>query len=334
MAIRRVTAPTTPGTRVRVVSDFSEITDAKPERSLVVASTEQGRNTAALITCRHLAAGISGLYRMVRRRRDKHEWSPASGRHPLYDPTASPVGVALLTPDGEKRYILAPAWDLSWAKRCRPALRFADRNGNAAPSSGHSLVRACSNVELYAAGVARWLDSHRRGSGPGDGQKKVNYVRPQVAITEVRLVVARLRTLGEVGNAEITQHQPEQKPDARLARPPSPGARQCDEPLDHPHGWWRGRAPIRAALVRSPPGASLASASNPKAQQAEATGLLRCGKRSPHSSGAWRRDSVVINPFCLCLIRMGVHSKKDHSSADHLSAANGRDRRTAPAINP
>ena len=31
--------PYTPGTRTRVVSDFSEVTRRKPERSLVVANT-------------------------------------------------------------------------------------------------------------------------------------------------------------------------------------------------------------------------------------------------------------------------------------------------------
>ena len=37
MAIRKF-KPYTPGTRQRVVTDFSEITSAKPERSLIVLS--------------------------------------------------------------------------------------------------------------------------------------------------------------------------------------------------------------------------------------------------------------------------------------------------------
>ena len=39
MAIRKF-KPYTPGTRQRVVTDFSEITSAKPERSLIVSNIE------------------------------------------------------------------------------------------------------------------------------------------------------------------------------------------------------------------------------------------------------------------------------------------------------
>ena len=39
MAIRKF-RPYTPGTRQRVVTDFSEITERKPEKSLVVVSTD------------------------------------------------------------------------------------------------------------------------------------------------------------------------------------------------------------------------------------------------------------------------------------------------------
>ena len=44
MAIRKF-KPYTPGTRQRVVTDFSEITSAKPERSLIVSKHRvKGRN--------------------------------------------------------------------------------------------------------------------------------------------------------------------------------------------------------------------------------------------------------------------------------------------------
>ncbi len=41
MAIRKF-KPYTPGTRQRVVTDFSEITSAKPERSLIVSKHTKG----------------------------------------------------------------------------------------------------------------------------------------------------------------------------------------------------------------------------------------------------------------------------------------------------
>ena len=50
MAIRKF-KPYTPGTRQRVVTDFSEITSAKPERSLIVSKHRvKGRNNRGVIT--------------------------------------------------------------------------------------------------------------------------------------------------------------------------------------------------------------------------------------------------------------------------------------------
>ena len=49
MAIRKF-KPYTPGTRQRVVTDFSEITSAKPERSLIVPKHRvKGRNNRCLL---------------------------------------------------------------------------------------------------------------------------------------------------------------------------------------------------------------------------------------------------------------------------------------------
>ena len=72
MAIRNF-RPYTPGTRTRVVTDFSEITSRKPERTLVVAKhRRKGRNNRGVITCRHRGGGHKRLYRVVDFRRNKH----------------------------------------------------------------------------------------------------------------------------------------------------------------------------------------------------------------------------------------------------------------------
>ena len=49
MAIRKF-KPYTPGTRQRVVTDFSEITSTKPERSLIVSKHRvKGRNNRGVL---------------------------------------------------------------------------------------------------------------------------------------------------------------------------------------------------------------------------------------------------------------------------------------------
>ena len=65
MAIRKF-KPYTPGTRQRVVTDFNEITSAKPERSLIVSKHRvKGRNNRGVITCRHRGGGHKRQYRLV-----------------------------------------------------------------------------------------------------------------------------------------------------------------------------------------------------------------------------------------------------------------------------
>ena len=71
MAIRKF-KPYTPGTRQRVVTDFSEITSSKPERSLIVPKHRvKGRNNRGVITCRHRGGRHKRQYRLVDFRRDK-----------------------------------------------------------------------------------------------------------------------------------------------------------------------------------------------------------------------------------------------------------------------
>ena len=64
--------PCTPGTRQRSVSDFSEITHTKPEKSLTFfLKRDKGRNNRGIITCRHRGGGHKRLYREIDFRRDK-----------------------------------------------------------------------------------------------------------------------------------------------------------------------------------------------------------------------------------------------------------------------
>jgi large subunit ribosomal protein L2 len=58
--------PYTPGTRQATVSDFSEITKSKPEKSLTkYKHRKKGRNNRGVITCRHRGGGHKRLYRLI-----------------------------------------------------------------------------------------------------------------------------------------------------------------------------------------------------------------------------------------------------------------------------
>ena len=72
MSIRLYKSYTT-GTRNRALSDFSEITKTKPERSLIAKNhRNKGRNNRGVITIRHRGGGHKRRYRMMDFKRNKY----------------------------------------------------------------------------------------------------------------------------------------------------------------------------------------------------------------------------------------------------------------------
>ena len=100
--------PTTPSRRHMATPDYSEITKAKPERSLVVSLSEKaGRNNNGRITMRHRGGHGRIKYRIIDFKRDKLG-VPGKVVSIEYDPNRS-ARIALISYlDGEKRYIIAP----------------------------------------------------------------------------------------------------------------------------------------------------------------------------------------------------------------------------------
>ena len=148
MAIRNF-RPYTPGTRTRVVTDFSEVTGRKPERSLVVSKhRRKGRNNRGVITCRHRGGGHKRQYRLVDFRRNKHGvTAKVAAIH--YDPHRNARLALLFYADGEKRYILAPA-GVQIGQTVVSGPESPIENGNAMPLSAVPLGSSVHCVELYA----------------------------------------------------------------------------------------------------------------------------------------------------------------------------------------
>src|SRR3954451_19815899 len=107
MALRK-RKPTSPGRRFQVVSDFSEITKTKPEKSLLEPKPRTGgRNSYGRKTARHRGGAHKRQYRKVDFRRNK-DGIPAKVASVEYDPNRTARIALLHYADGEKRYILAP----------------------------------------------------------------------------------------------------------------------------------------------------------------------------------------------------------------------------------
>ena len=100
--------PTSPGRRFQTVSDFSEITRDKPEKSLTKPKPRTGgRNSYGRMTSRHRGGGHKQKYRVVDFRRNK-DGVPAKVASIEYDPNRNARIALLHYLDGEKRYIIAP----------------------------------------------------------------------------------------------------------------------------------------------------------------------------------------------------------------------------------
>jgi large subunit ribosomal protein L2 len=100
--------PTTPSMRWTKLSDFSEITKQKPEKSLVEPLKKTGgRNNYGRVTVRHRGGGHKRLYRVIDFKRNKFD-VPGKVVAFEYDPNRSARIALVEYPDGEKRYILAP----------------------------------------------------------------------------------------------------------------------------------------------------------------------------------------------------------------------------------
>ena len=107
MAVKHL-KPTSAGRRWQTISDFSDITCTKPEKSLLEPLPKKaGRNNNGRITVRHQGGGVKRRYRRIDFKRNK-DGIPAKVATIEYDPNRSARIALLHYVDGAKAYILAP----------------------------------------------------------------------------------------------------------------------------------------------------------------------------------------------------------------------------------
>src|SRR5436189_1272249 len=100
--------PLTPTLRFKSLPAFTEITKAKPHKSLVqVKKRSGGRNNNGRLTARHIGGGHKQKYRKVDFKRRKHG-IPAQVIGIEYDPNRSARIALVKYADDEMSYILAP----------------------------------------------------------------------------------------------------------------------------------------------------------------------------------------------------------------------------------
>ncbi len=232
--------PTSPGRRQMVVSDFSEITRARPEKSLTRAKKSTGgRNNLGRVTTRFRGAGHKRRHRLIDFRRDK-DGIPAKVASIEYDPNRSARIALLHYADGEKRYILAPI-GLKVGDTVMSGPKAEFRPGNAMPLADMPLGVQIHNIELVPGQGARLVRS--AGMGAQLRAREGKYAQVRLPSGEVRMVNVGCRaTIGQVGNIEhagLSLGKAGKK--RHLGRRPHVRGVAMN-PVDHPMGGGEGRS--------------------------------------------------------------------------------------------
>jgi large subunit ribosomal protein L2 len=232
--------PTSPGRRFQTVSDFAEITDSKPEKSLVAKKTKTGgRNTDGRMTSRHRGGGHKQRYRIIDFKRDK-DGIPARVASIQYDPNRN-ARIALLNyVDGEKRYILAPV-GVKVDDRLESGSGADIRPGNALPLRNVPAGTMVHAIEMRPGGGAKLARS--AGSAVQLMSKEGDLALLRLPSGEMRQVPLDCRaTVGQVGNteAELIKLGKAGRNRWKGVRPQTRGVAM--NPVDHPLGGGEGKS--------------------------------------------------------------------------------------------
>ncbi|HUG15251.1 MAG TPA: 50S ribosomal protein L2 [Thermomicrobiales bacterium] len=241
MPIRRY-KPTSAGRRGMTVSTFEEITETKPEKSLLeILPKHSGRNDQGRISVRHQGGRQKRFYRKVDFKRNK-PGVPAKVATIEYDPNRSARIALLHYVDGEKRYILAPL-GLKVGDMVQSGAGSPIRVGNALPLRDIPLGTQIHNIELYIGRGGQMVRS--AGASAQLMAKQDDYAQVRMPSGEVRMFHLNcMATLGQVGNVDHENVQIGKAGRNRLMgkRPTVRGS--VMNPRDHPHGGGEGKAPI------------------------------------------------------------------------------------------
>jgi large subunit ribosomal protein L2 len=234
--------PTTPGVRWAEISDFSEVTKNKPEKSLLVPLKKTGgRNNYGRITCRHIGQGHNRMYRIIDFKRDRLDM-PAKILAIEYDPNRS-CRIALIEySDKQKSYIIAPLGikvgdEVVSTKASNVEIKI----GNCMPLRFIQLGTFIHNLELNEGMGAQIVRS--AGSSAQIMAKEGDYAHIRLPSGEIRLIKLDCRAVvGQVGNIEHEAQSIGKAGRNRWLgiRPTVRGSAM--NPVDHPHGGGEGKA--------------------------------------------------------------------------------------------
>lgn len=259
MALKKL-RPITAGTRHRLSPGFEDITETKPEKSLVVTLKKTGgRNNSGRMTMRYIGGGHKQKTRLIDFKRDRFG-IPAVVKSIEYDPSRTARIAKLYYADGFKSYIIAPQ-GIKVGQTLISGDNIAPEVGNALPLSKIPIGTIVHNVEVKpgkGASIAR-----SAGAFVQLVAREAVYATLKMPSGEMRNVLVNcLATVGAVSNAEHMNESVGKAGRSRW-RGIRPRTRPVAmNPVDHPMGGGEGRA----------------SGGHPRSRN----GLLAKGKKTRH----------------------------------------------------
>lgn len=238
MALRTY-KPTSNGRRGLVTVDYSELSDKKPEGTLLRGLMGKGgRNSQGRLTVRYQGGGHKRRYRLVDFRRNK-PGVPAKVASIEYDPNRTSFIALLHYADGEKRYILAPQ-RLKVGDEVVSGAQVDVKPGNAMPLRGMPIGTIIHNVEMKpgkGGQIGRSAGNSIQLMG-----KEGKYAQLKLPSGEMRMVLLDcMGTVGLVSNPDHGNIKIGKAGRKRWlgVRPHVRGVAM--NPVDHPHGGGEGR---------------------------------------------------------------------------------------------
>jgi large subunit ribosomal protein L2 len=238
MALKKY-KPITAGTRWRIGNAYAEITEDKPEKSLLekVKSTA-GRNVQGRRAMRYMGGGHKKMYRVIDFKRSKKA-VPGTVASIEYDPYRTAFIALLHYADGEKRYILQPV-GLEVGMTVQNGAGAEILPGNALQLRNIPPGTMIHNLELYPGKGGQVVRS--AGGAAQLMSKEGDFGLVKLPSGEVRkFSVDCMATVGQLGNLdhENVTYGKAGRTRWHGKRPTVRGVAM--NPVDHPHGGGEGR---------------------------------------------------------------------------------------------
>ncbi len=234
--------PTTASRRQMTVTDYSGLSKAAPEKSLLAPlKKHSGRNSYGRITVRHRGGGNRRKYRIIDFKRDKQGMN-ATVMTLEYDPNRSAFIALVQYEDGEKRYIIAPN-GLAVGDVVRAGADSDIKPGNALAMTNIPVGTFIHNIELYPGKGAQLVRS--AGNMAQLMGKEGGYALVRLPSGEMRRIpVNCMASIGQVSNIdhENVNAGKAGKTRHKGIRPTVRGS--VMNPCDHPHGGGEGKSPV------------------------------------------------------------------------------------------